>query len=575
VSATTSIDQSGRDLIVEFLLQEGKLTEKDVQAVYEIQRKDGCRIERALVLSRVVADTDIASIYSAKLHVPLMQLDMAVNPPPQEVIDLLPEKFLRDALVIPLQRKGGDLQVAVVDPSDLSTLHDVQLYSGSTPIVFVTPLLQAERALEHLFGARNVVSEISLEARNDDHAEDADVGEDIIDLDRPIIDSPDTQIIRMVNHVVRQAIEERASDIHIEPLAESVAIRFRIDGSLQARPAPPKKMFLPLLSRLKVISKMDIAEKRLAQDGAFSVLHNRNQIDMRVSAVPTVHGQKMVIRILNKDAQPLDLEKLGFNEKQRECFNQGANQPHGLIFVTGPTGSGKSTTLYATLKLLNDPTTNIVTVEDPVEYKMDGVNQVQVHSVIGLTFASALRAFLRQDPDVIMVGEVRDQETAEICMRAALTGHLVLSTLHTNSALSAIDRLVDMGIEPFMVASTMRLVEAQRLIRRLCVKCKRPYDPDPKTREKYKILPEHTVFQAAGCETCNGTGYRGRVGIFEVITITPALRDMIQKRAPLSEMQEQAEKEGMASLMTNALEKVRAGITSLDEAVTAIMEGSE
>jgi type IV pilus assembly protein PilB len=296
---------------------------------------------------------------------------------------------------------------------------------------------------------------------------------------------------------------------------------------------------------------------------------------MRVNAVPTVHGQKMVIRILNKDAQPLDLEKLGFNEKQRECFHQGANQPHGIVLVTGPTGSGKSTTLYATLKLLNDPSTNIVTVEDPVEYKMDGVNQVQTHAVIGLNFASALRAFLRQDPDVIMVGEVRDQETAEICMRAALTGHLVLSTLHTNSALSAIDRLVDMGIEPFMVASTMRLVEAQRLIRRLCTKCKKPYDPDPKTREKYKILPEHTVFQAVGCDACNGTGYRGRVGIFEVIMITPTLRDMIQKRAPLSEMQEQAEREGMASLMTNALEKVRAGITSLDEAITAIMEGQE
>jgi type IV pilus assembly protein PilB len=567
--------ESGRDLIVELLIQERKLDEKNVEAIYEIQRKESCRIEHALVMSRVVSDTDLAAAYSGKLHVPLVQLDMEVNAPERETVDLLPEKFLRDSLVVPLQRKGTALQIAMVDPSDLAVLHDVQLYSGLTPIAFVAPLLQVERALAHLFGARNLVSEISLEIPTEDHSDDADVGEDVIDLDRPIVDSPDTQIIRMVNHVVRQAIEERASDIHIEPLSESVSIRFRIDGSLQARPAPPKKMFLALLSRLKVISKMDIAEKRLPQDGSFSVLHNRNQIDMRVSAVPTVHGQKMVIRILNKDAQPLDLEKLGFNARQRECFHQGANQPHGLIFVTGPTGSGKSTTLYATLKLLNDPTTNIVTVEDPVEYKMDGVNQVQTHSVIGLNFASALRAFLRQDPDVIMVGEVRDQETAEICLRAALTGHLVLSTLHTNSALSAIDRIVDMGIEPFMVASTLRLVEAQRLIRRLCKECKKSYDPDPQTRAKYKIGPEDTLFQAIGCDACGGSGYRGRVGIFEVITITPALRDMIQKRAPLSQLQEQAEREGMASLMTNALEKVRAGVTSLDEAVTAIMEGDE
>jgi type IV pilus assembly protein PilB len=379
----------------------------------------------------------------------------------------------------------------------------------------------------------------------------------------------------MVNHIVRQAIEEKASDIHIEPLSETVSIRFRIDGSLRAKPAPPKAMFLPLLSRLKVISKIDIAEKRLPQDGAFSVLYKGNQIDMRVSTVPVIYGQKMVMRILNKDALPLDLEKLGFDRRQREIFHTAAKSPHGLIFVTGPTGSGKSTTLYATLKLLNAPDKNLVTVEDPVEYKMDGVNQVQTHSAIGLTFASTLRSFLRQDPDVIMVGEVRDQETCEICLRAALTGHLVLSTLHTNSALAAVDRIVDMGIEPFMVASTMRMVEAQRLVRRLCTSCKEPDNPDPETREKYQIGPKDTPFRAVGCDECGGLGYRGRVGLFEVIQITPALRDMIQSKAPLSALQEQAEKEGMASLVTNGLGKVRQGITSLDEIVKTVMEGDD
>jgi len=304
-------------------------------------------------------------------------------------------------------------------------------------------------------------------------------------------------------------------------------------------------------------------------------LYKDNQIDMRVSTVPTVHGEKMVIRILNKDALPLDLEKLGFGPKQRERFYAAARSPHGLIFVTGPTGSGKSTTLYATLKILNSPDKNLVTVEDPVEYKMDGVNQVQTHSEIGMTFAATLRSFLRQDPDVIMVGEVRDQETAQICLRAALTGHLVLSTLHTNSALAAIDRLVDMGIEPFMVASTMRMVEAQRLIRRLCEKCKEPYVPNGEDAEKYGLDPGATIYRATGCEMCNGVGYKGRVGIFEVIQITPALRDLIQHKASLAELQEAAEKEGMSSLMTNALEKVQQGTTSLDEAVKSIAEGGE
>jgi len=566
---------SGRDLIVELLVRAEKLQEKDLEAIFEIQRKENCRLEKALMMSRLVTDQDIAEAYASQLHVPLVEIDTEISAPDRATIGLLPEKFLRDVLVLPLQERNGTLHVAIVDPSDLSALHDIQLYSGLTPVPHVAPLMQIERALQGLFGARNVVQEISLELPGEADGEEADVGEEVIDLDKPIIDSDDTQIIRMVNHIVRQAIEEKASDIHIEPLSETVSIRFRIDGALQAKPAPPKAMYLPLLSRLKVISKMDIAEKRLPQDGAFSVLHRGNQIDMRVSTVPVIYGQKMVMRILNKDALPLDLEKLGFDKGQREIFHKAAKSPHGLIFVTGPTGSGKSTTLYATLKLLNAPDKNLVTVEDPVEYKMDGVNQVQTHSAIGLTFANTLRSFLRQDPDVIMVGEVRDQETCEICLRAALTGHLVLSTLHTNSALAAVDRIVDMGIEPFMVASTMRMVEAQRLVRRLCVKCKQPDNPDAETREKYDIGPDATPFRAVGCDECNGLGYKGRVGLFEVIQITPTLRDMIQNKAPLNALQEVAEKEGMAGLMTNGLGKVRAGITSLDEIVKTILESED
>ncbi len=568
---------SRRELLLDLLLQANKLTEKDLEPVYELQRKDETTLERALVLTRTVTDQDIAQAYASHFHVPIAMLDGSIIEPEPDVVDLLPEKFMRDSLVVPMRRDKTALHVAVVDPSDINTLQEIQLHTGLTPVVHVVPLGQVEQTLESLFGARNVVSEISQEVPADEEIEEEEspLNDEIIELDKPITGGDDTQIIRLVNHVVRQAIEDGASDIHIEPQAETLSIRYRIDGCLQIRPAPPKKMFLPLISRLKVISKMDIAEKRLPQDGAFSVLYKGNQIDMRVSTVPTVHGEKMVIRILNKDALPLDLEKLGFGPKQRERFHAAARSPHGLIFVTGPTGSGKSTTLYATLKILNSPDKNLVTVEDPVEYKMDGVNQVQTHSEIGMTFAATLRSFLRQDPDVIMVGEVRDQETAQICLRAALTGHLVLSTLHTNSALAAIDRLVDMGIEPFMVASTMRMVEAQRLIRRLCEKCKEPYVPNAEDAEKYGLDPGREIFRATGCELCNGVGYKGRVGIFEVIQITPALRDLIQHKASLAELQEAAEKEGMSSLMTNALEKVQQGITSLDEAVKSIAEGGE
>jgi type IV pilus assembly protein PilB len=565
--------QETRELLLEILLKQGKITEKALESVYSIQQKEEVRIEKALVMSQHVSGEDIASAYADHFHVPMMPLDATINAPEEHVRRLLPDKFMRDALVVPLYEKKRTLHVALADPSDLSIIQDIQLYSGLTPVVHVAPIEHLERALENLLGVRNVVQEISLEVPDDDDGVAADVGEEVVDLDKPIMDGEDTQIIRMVNHIIRQAILDGASDIHIEPLSESVSVRYRIDGQLQIRPAPPKSMFLPLLSRIKIISKMDIAEKRLPQDGACSVLKDGQQIDLRVSTVPTIHGQKTVMRILNRNALPLDHAKLGFDEQQQALFHQAARAPHGLVFVTGPTGSGKSTTLYATLKLLHKSTKNIVTVEDPVEYKMDGINQVQTHASIGLTFAGALRSFLRQDPDVIMVGEVRDQETAEICMRAALTGHLVLSTLHTNSALAAIDRLVDMGIEPFMVASTLQLVEAQRLIRRLCLKCKEPDQQLPEVLEKYHLPLDAQLFKPKGCPACNNSGYKGRVGVFEVILVTPVLRSMIQNRAPLSELQAEAERTGMPSLVSKGLDAVRNGLTSLEEVVSTLIDG--
>ena len=333
-------------------------------------------------------------------------------------------------------------------------------------------------------------------------------------------------------------------------------------------PPPSKSVFIMIVSRLKILAKMDIAEKRIPQDGAIALRTGDKRVDLRVNTVPTVHGEKMVMRILDKAAIPLNLTGLGLDERQSNDLIESIHSPHGLALVTGPTGSGKSTTLYACLNLLNEPKVNICTVEDPVEYKFKGMNQVQVKAQVGLTFSSALRAFLRQDPDIIMVGEVRDQETAEICLRAALTGHFVLSTIHTNDALSAVTRLQDMGIEPFLLSCSLRVLEAQRLVRRLCPHCKEPYEVDDEIAERHGLTPGAALYRPRGCTQCRRMGYHGRVGIFEVVRISPKLTQLIQKRTPLDQLRKAARDEGMKMLFDSALDKVREGLTSLDAALS-------
>jgi type IV pilus assembly protein PilB len=330
-----------------------------------------------------------------------------------------------------------------------------------------------------------------------------------------------------------------------------------------------------VVSRIKVLAKMDIAEKRLPQDGAIALKSGDKRMDLRVNTIPTVYGEKVVLRVLDRNAIPADLSKLGLDERQAADLIESIQKPHGLMLVTGPTGSGKSTTLYACLNLLNKPDRNICTVEDPVEYKFKGLNQVQVKSQIGFNFASALRAFLRQDPDIIMVGEVRDQETAEICLRAALTGHFVLSSLHTNDALSAVSRLVDIGLEPFLLAATLRVLQAQRLLRRLCPQCKRPYECDAATARSYGFEPGQTLYQAVGCDNCRNTGYRGRVGVFEVIKVTQRLSSLIQTGAPLDALTAAAREQGMKLLADSALDKARDGLTSLDQALSVRVSEAE
>jgi type IV pilus assembly protein PilB len=384
--------------------------------------------------------------------------------------------------------------------------------------------------------------------------------------------------MNLFRKAIKQAIQERASDIHIEKFDERISVRFRIDGVLYERPTPPKQTFNAIVSRLKILSKLDIAERRLPQDGQFSIKIQNRVIDLRVSICPCVFGEKVVMRLLDKGAVDLDINKIGLEPKQRDDIIEAANKPHGLFFMTGPTGSGKTTTLGAILNTIKSPDVNIMTIEDPVELKIEGINQVQVRSQIGLTFASALRSFLRQDPDIILVGEVRDQETAQTCLRAALTGHLVISTLHTNDALSCVVRLIDMGIEPFMLANSLQLAAAQRLVRLLCPHCKKPAKVPLELsqqiiRESLLENPPElstvTFFEAKGCDKCSGTGYSGRKAIYEVYRITGAMREIIYRYGgDIGRLRQAAEESGMWNMRASGFRKVLAGLTTIDEVMS-------
>ncbi len=374
-------------------------------------------------------------------------------------------------------------------------------------------------------------------------------------------------MVKLVDLIIRQAIDERASDIHIEPFKSKISLRYRIDGKLYEIPPPARHLHLPIISRIKILAKLDIAEKRLPQDGAFLVRIGERPIDLRVSCIPTIYGEKIVLRILDRSQIVLDLSQLGFEPKHLEYIRRATNSPYGLVFLVGPTGCGKTTTLYAILNEIKNPTKNIVTIEDPVEYKLEGINQVQVKPEIGLTFAAALRSFLRQDPDIMLVGEVRDLETGQICIRSALTGHLVLSTLHTNDAPSAINRLMDIGIESYLLAPSLLLLVAQRLARKLCPDCKEAYEPSKEELKSAKIKAE-LIYKARGCAKCNNTGHIGRSCIAEILVVTPEIQDLINQKAPYQKIREVARAAGMQTLYESAIKKVEDGTTSLEEALS-------
>ena len=484
----------------------------------------------------------------------------------QGAIAKVPESIFRNRRVLPLFLANGTLHVIAADPLDHSAIEEIRMVTALPVAIHASTASLYRMVLMQVFGDRDKVNEV-LGDRELERDESKPKGVDV-DLNEAIAGGKDTAVLRFVNSLLLQAIEEGASDIHCEPFESSVRVRYRVDGQLREVSAPPLTLFRQAVSRMKILAKMDIAERRVPQDGAIATRDGERRVDLRVSTVPTVYGEKMVLRLLEKTALPNDLTHLGFSRSQADDFLDAANCHHGLVFVTGPTGSGKSTTLYTCLGLINDTRRNIVTVEDPVEYKLHGLNQVQVNNTAGLNFCSALRSFLRQDPDVIMVGEVRDTETAQICMRAALTGHLVLSTLHTNNALQVIYRLVDMGIEPFLLGPALRLLEAQRLVRRLCPDCRRAQEL-PEATAKNHGLPAGAEIWRQGedpkCATCRGRGVKGRVGLYEVLRVTEEIQDRIAARQPLEELKRFLESQKTAFLADDARAKLLAGHTSFAE----------
>jgi type IV pilus assembly protein PilB len=561
-------------LLIQLLLKRGVLKQEDLNGVREVISKSSGSVEEALISSNIITEADIMTVYGEELGIPLADQENRLVAD-KDLAEMIGESVCRENNFIPLSKQGDTIKVALANPTDLALFERIQLSTGLVVQPVMATFSAIDEVLGETFGTRDIVKEITSEGKGQtiEHSKGGDEEvEEIVDLDHPIPKGRDSQVVRLVNHILSSAVENGASDIHIEPFEKSVKVRFRIDGVLNEISPPPRPMYVPMISRLKILAKMDIAERRIPQDGAIALKIGVKRIDLRVNTVPTVFGEKMVMRILSKGAIPTDLTKLGFSRKQADDFKAAAESPHGLLLVTGPTGSGKSTTLYSVLNMINTPDVNIMTIEDPVEYKFEGMNQVHVRSQVGLTFAAALRAFLRQDPDIIMVGEVRDQETAQICLRAALTGHMVLSTLHTNDALAAINRLVDMGAERFLLASALRVVEAQRLVRRLCNRCKEKYQIDKETLQKWHLDPKKEYFRPKGCEDCRGGGYSGRVGLFEVIPILPKLRDMISEGSPLNELRTEARKEKIMLLLDAGLQKVQEGLTSLEEVLSTCAE---
>jgi type IV pilus assembly protein PilB len=551
--------------IADVLIEDGLLLPNQLDEATEIQKKQGGRLLKILTDRNYVTEQDMVISMGRCLDTPPINLSRVRVP--EEVLDLVPKDMARAYKLAPICRLGNKLFIAMADPLNVLALDDLRQRTKME----IVPMITTERAvLEALSGVNSaghqmeqMIQEVAKEAGE---TEVVAQKREEIDLDRLAHESEDAPVIKIVNLILVQALKEKASDIHIEPFEKTLKLRYRVDGSLVEASSPPKALQLPIASRIKILAGLDIAERRLPQDGRFRIRVSGKEVDLRISVLPTVHGEKIVIRLLDKSALSGSVEHLGMDEATLKRFKTAVDAPHGMILLTGPTGSGKTTTLYTVLQELNSPEYNIVTVEDPIEYQLSGINQVAVKSEIGLDFAGALRSILRQDPDIVMIGEIRDNETADIAVKAALTGHQVLSTLHTNDAAGAITRLDDMGIEPFLISTSVILSCAQRLVRRICPNCREEYKPEPEMLQQMEIEDLDTTFyHGAGCDRCKHRGYLGRAAILEVLPVSESIRRLIIKRASSAVIKSQAISEGMKSLRQVGIDKAKEGITTLEE----------
>jgi type IV pilus assembly protein PilB len=555
----------------ELLVRENLITLQQLQAAQEQQRKTGGRLGFNLTKLGYIEESELTAFLSKQYGVPSINLsEFEIDP---EVIKLVPLEVAEKHQVIPVNRAGASLIVAMADPSNIFAIDDLKFLTGYNIEVVVASDGAIKESIEKYYGTSNERQELNYDQVMAEFDEDEiEVGGDeenvnVVDLERSAEDAP---VVKLVNLILIDAIKKGASDIHIEPYEKDFRVRYRIDGVLYEMMKPPLKLKNAIISRVKIMSALDIAERRLPQDGRIKLkLGKGREMDYRVSVLPTLFGEKTVLRLLDKGNLQLDMTKLGFEPKPLAMFKQAIKRPYGMVLVTGPTGSGKTTSLYSALSELNKSTVNITTAEDPVEYNLHGINQVQMHEDIGLNFASALRAFLRQDPNIIMVGEIRDFETAEIAVKAALTGHLVLSTLHTNDAPSTVSRLLNMGIEPFLVTASVNLIMAQRLSRRICAECKVPVDVPESALLDVQVKPQDVgtfqVFKGQGCQVCSETGYKGRIALYEVMDFSEELKEIVINGASSAEIKSEAIRLGMQTLRMSAVNKLKEGMISIEE----------
>ncbi len=564
------MDASSHKRIGEILIERGKLDAAGLERALRLQQESGEKLGALLVSLGVVSQRDVSEALALQLDLPLIE---AAGYPEMPILEeRVSARFLRDARALPLTEDENELALAMADPTDAYTMNAFEMVTGRKvrPLVAIPGELEA--ALERLYGAgKSALGQIlgDVEQR-DDIGFDADI-QQLKDL------ASEAPVIRLVSLVITNALETRASDIHFEPFENRLIVRYRIDGVLHEVESPPRRLSAAVISRIKIMAMLDIAERRLPQDGRIRLRVQGKEIDLRVSTVPTMHGESVVMRILDKGGVALDFKRLGFEGDTLKIFLDVLMEPHGVLLVTGPTGSGKTTTLYTALDRLNKPDVKILTVEDPVEYQMPGINQIQVKPQIDLTFANALRSIVRQDPDVIMIGEIRDLETAQIAVQSALTGHLVLSTVHTNDAASTVNRLLDMGVEDYLLTSTVIGILAQRLVRTLCPACKESYTALPELVDelglrKFASTPDVTLYHAKGCKECGQTGYIGRICIMEMLPMSDHLRTHVMRHATSAELRTEAIKEGMVTMYEDGMRKAMNGVTTFEEVLRVTRE---